>query len=194
MPAIGGEPTYIAAATAADVDRFVADVDQKVGAYTVINSGAMPTGGAYLITATVTATDTADTPGTLVLVGTDLQDTVQTETLTLAVGSTVSSTKYFKTLTSATGAGWVIDAAEGSEDRITVGCGASACCHFGDGVLLRVIVSETAAGAITFADATGTLAVIKASVAEMGFELGVNFKSYLTVTTAAASKVTVVTA
>ena len=193
MAATGGNATYIAAATAADTDRFVTTTNMKVGAYTVANSGTMPTAGARHVTVTHTAGDTADTLGTIVVVGTDLDGVALTETLTPSSGTTVTGTKWFKTVTSVTGAGWVIDGSEGTNDTLVVGCTAAACVAEGDGVLHTVVVSETAAGAITFADSTGTLAVIKASVAEMGFALDASFSDYLTVTVAAASKVTIVT-
>jgi len=193
MAGYGGNATYIAAATAADVDRFVVSTDQKVGAYTVAVSGAMPTGGAYLITASVTAVDTEDTTGTLALVGTDLHGVAQSETITPEAGSTISSTNYYKTVTSVTGVGWVVDGVEGNEDTITVGCGAAAACHVGDGVLQRVIVGEAAAGAITIADSTGTLAVLKASIGEGVYDFDLAFVDYLTVVGAAATKITVVT-
>lgn len=66
----------------------------------------------------------------------------------------------------------------------------------GRGVLARILVTETAAGAITIYDntaASGTiLAVLKASIAEGTYEVGCRFQTGLTVVTAAASKVTVV--
>lgn len=66
----------------------------------------------------------------------------------------------------------------------------------GRGTAVRLIVGETAAGAITVYDSTtasGTiLLALKASVAEGVYELGVRFQNGLTVVTAGASKVTVV--
>lgn len=194
MPGVGGNTTYIAAATEADVDRVVTSANMKVGTYTIANSGTMPTGGARKITLTHTSVDTTDTLGTVALVGTDFQDRAQTETLTPSADDAVTSTKFFKTITSATGAGWVIDAVETSNDTLTIGCAAEAACHVGDGVLRRIIVGETAAGAITVADSTGTLAVLKASIGEGVYDFDLEFADYLLVTVAAASKVTVVTA
>lgn len=67
----------------------------------------------------------------------------------------------------------------------------------GRGVLKRIVLSETAAGTITVYDsltATGTvIAAFKASVAEQTFECGFQFANGLTILTAAASKLTVVT-
>ena len=107
------------AALLADVDKVVVSVDMKVGAYTIAAQPDIPRN----ITVTVTATDTADTMGTVVVVGTDIEGQPITETITPAAGSTVAGTKAFKTVTSVTGAGWVVDAAEGTKDKITVGIG-----------------------------------------------------------------------
>ena len=60
------------------------------------------------------------------------------------------------------------------------------------GVLSSVIIGETSAGAITIADAVGTIAVLKASIAEGEYKFDVAYTGYLTITTAGASKVTVV--
>lgn len=66
----------------------------------------------------------------------------------------------------------------------------------GKGVLRRIIISETAAGAITIYDntaASGTvLAVFKASIVEDSHEFNVRFGTGLTIVTAGASKVTVI--
>jgi len=67
----------------------------------------------------------------------------------------------------------------------------------GRGVLKRIIVSETAAGAITVYDNTagsGTIiALFKASIIEQSFEIGADFAVGCTIVTAAASKITVIT-
>ena len=194
MPGIGANATYIATTTAADVDRLVTSTDMKVGAYTVANSGAMPTGGARVVTVSATTVDTADTLGTVTIVGTDRNGVAATESITPVAASAIESTNRYLTVTSATGVGWVIDAVEGNEDTITIGVLAPAVCHEGDGVLVRIIVGETAAGAITVADSTGTLAVLKASVGEGTYDFDMSFSDYLNVTAAAASKVTVITA
>ncbi len=102
--------------TAADVDKIVESTNMKVGAYTVAASPSVPS----LITVTVTASGTADTMGTITVVGTDIYDRVLTEVITPVAGSTVTGTRYFKSVTSVTGAGWVIDAGAGN-DTITVG-------------------------------------------------------------------------
>ena len=102
--------------TAADVDKIVTSANMKVGTYTVAAQPSVPS----LITVTATAVGTADTMGTIVVVGTDVYDRVLTETITPVAGSTVSGTRYFKSITSVTGAGWVVDVGAGN-DTITVG-------------------------------------------------------------------------
>lgn len=68
----------------------------------------------------------------------------------------------------------------------------------GSGQLVRIIVGETSAGAITiYNEATGgtteIIGVLKASIAEGPYEFGVNYSTGLQVVTAGASKITVVT-
>ena len=63
--------------------------------------------------------------------------------------------------------------------------------------LIRIIVGETAAGAITIYDALGaatttTVSVLKASIAEGTYEYGITFSRGIQVVTAGASKLTVV--
>jgi len=66
----------------------------------------------------------------------------------------------------------------------------------GKGRLKRIVVTETAAGAITVYDNTagsGTvLALLKASIVEGSYELDIDFGTGLTIVTAGASKLTVV--
>ena len=104
----------------ADPDRIVTTVDMKVGAYTIAAQPDVPRN----ITVTSTAVGTADTMGTITAVGTDADDQPLTEVLTPISGSLVVGAKAFKTVASVTGAGWVIDAVEGTKDTIIVGVGA----------------------------------------------------------------------
>ena len=67
----------------------------------------------------------------------------------------------------------------------------------GHGVLKKIILGETAAGAITIYDETGSgtdkiIAVLKASVVEGEYAFDVAFGEGLKIVTAAASKLTVV--
>lgn len=106
--------------SAADADLIVTSANMKVGAYTIAAQPGTPS----RISFTTVAVDTADTMGTAVVVGTDTNGNALSETVTLESDATVWTTNYFKTITSITGAGWVIDGAEGSNDTITVGVAA----------------------------------------------------------------------
>jgi hypothetical protein len=102
--------------TAADVDKIVTTTNMKVGAYSVAAQPTTPS----KITVSATASGTADTMGTVTIVGTNFLDQVISEVIIPIAGSIISGTKYFKTVTSATGAGWIIDAGNG-QDTITIG-------------------------------------------------------------------------
>ena len=105
-----------------DADWYVVSADMKVGAYTLAHTA--PDVGARNVTVTQTAVDAEDTNGTIVVVGKDLAGNTITETLTPNAGETVAGTKAFAEITSITGAGWAVDASEGTKDKITVGFGA----------------------------------------------------------------------
>jgi len=191
MAATGPRYSYFAAVTEADVDRFVVSTDMKVGTYTVANSGTMPTTGARHVTVTNVVAQTADTMGTVVVAGTNLDGEAISESFVPVADDIVTGSEWFVTVTSVTGAGWVNNTGTPDPDAITVGCTAAACVHEGDGVFNGVVVGETAAGAITLADSSGTVAVLKASIVEGAYGFGVQFDDYPTVTVAAASKLTV---
>ena len=186
-----GRPwTNIAAAPAGDANGYLDTTDMKVGAYTLIANA--PTFGARHVTLTRTVVDTADTPGTVVLVGTDLSGQEITETLIPgANGILVTSTKFFATLASATGVGWVIGGA--TADTMVIGWDNVNAVVTGSGTLHAIVINTTAAGAITVADARGTIATIPSNVA-VGtlFEYDVAFAGYLRVEPAAASNITVI--
>lgn len=110
---------YLGTPVLADVDRIVTSANMKVGAYTIAAQPDVPRN----LTVTATAVDTADTMGTITFVGTNYDGQAISEVITPIAGSTVAGTKAFKAVTSATGAGWVIDASEGSNDTITIGVG-----------------------------------------------------------------------
>ena len=59
------------------------------------------------------------------------------------------------------------------------------------GLLHSVTIGETAAGAITISDNTGTIAVLKTSIPEGTYTFDVAWNGFLQVVTAAASKLTV---
>jgi len=177
----------------ADVDRFITTVDMALGDYAPIaNAGVMPEANtARHVTLTRTFAGAADTPGTVLITGTDLAGQVITETLTpSAVDATlVEGARWFRTVTNVTSAGWVL--AEGN-DTITVGCGADAIIAEGSGTLHGIQINTTAAGTITVSDAAGTIAVLPASVAVGTFyQWDVAWSGWLRVVMAAASNVTV---
>lgn len=66
----------------------------------------------------------------------------------------------------------------------------------GQGQLIRIIVGETTAGAISIIDnttgSTINLGALKASIAEGVYEFGVQYQAGIRIITAGASKITVV--
>jgi hypothetical protein len=159
------------------------------GAYTLANS-TMPTEGGRLVTVTHTANTGNDTLGTIAVVGTDLSGASVSDTITPTAGGTATGTTVFKTLTSVTGSGWAIN---GGNDTITVGCSATPFAADKPGLLGTVIVNTTAAGTVTIADQAGTIAILKASIAEGFYRFDMRYAGYLTVALGAASDVTVTT-
>ena len=99
-----------------DADRIVASTNMIVGAYTIAAQPATPQN----VTITVTASDTADTLGTIVVAGLDNDSVAQTETIVPIANITVHGTKVFKRITSIVGAGWAISE---TNDTITIGVG-----------------------------------------------------------------------
>ncbi len=98
---------HLAAATnAAVATRFLNTTNMANGAYTVANSGTMPTEGGYKLQVTHTTVAGADTLGTITFVGTDLNNAALTEIITPVAGSTALGVSIFKTVTSMTQAGW----------------------------------------------------------------------------------------
>jgi len=59
------------------------------------------------------------------------------------------------------------------------------------GILHSIVVNTTAAGAITVSDQSGTIAILKASIAEGTYLYDVAFAGYLKVVTAGASDLTI---
>lgn len=121
-------PFKVGSPAAADDDYIVESANMKVGAYTIAH-GTLDV--ARNITVTHTAAGAADTLGTIVVVGTDINGSAITETITPSNGAVVQSVSAFKTITSVTGAGWVIN--EGN-DTIKIG--------FGDKLGLPVCLSR----------------------------------------------------
>jgi hypothetical protein len=191
---MGYQHSHIAAVPVADVDRFVVSTHMVVGTYGAPANATMPTVGARHVTIKRTFDGAADVAGTITVTGTDMTGQVISEILTpSAVDATlVTGTKWFVTVTAVSGTGtpgWSI--AEGN-DTIEVGCDASHVVAVGAGHLESIIVNATAAGAVTVADASGTIAVLKASIAEGVYPFRCNWSGYLSVLPADASDLTIV--
>jgi hypothetical protein len=185
----GFTSTRLAAATSAVTNRFVTSTAMIVGAYTVANAAPAVTGARQVTVTHTQVGGVTDTLGTIIVVGKGLSGEALTETITPLSGTTATGTKWFASVTSVTGAGWVINT---GNDTIVVGHTAASIVAVGGGVLRSVVVNTTAAGAVTIADSTGTLAVLKASIAENTYAYDIPWAGYLSVTLAAASDVTVV--
>ena len=184
--------TNFAAITAAVADRFITATIMKRGTYGApANSGTMPTAGARHVTITLTRNGAVDNPlGTITIVGTDVAGNVISEVMTPLDNTIATSALWFKTVTAVTGGQTWITA--DAEDGIVVGCAAASIVAQGSGVLHGVAVNTTANGTITIADAGGTIAVLKASIAEGLYLFDVNWSGYLSITAAAASDITVI--
>lgn len=184
--------TNIAATTAAVTNRIVTSVNMKVGAYTIANASPVWAGGA-LITVTHTAVGTADTLGTIVIVGKGLHGEALTETITPLSGTVATGTKHFRSVTSATGAGWVIDAVEGTEDTIVIGVAAGSYAARGGGTVHSVIVNNAVAATIVLSDSAGTIQTIPASqAAGTEYVLDLPWSGFLKIATTSTNDVTVV--
>ena len=141
------------------------------------------------ITVTHTPVTGNDTLGTITVTGTDLRDQVISDVIVPVAGGVATGTKFFKTVTGVVGAGWVINV---GNDTIVVGCEAGSAVLDCPGTLKSIVVNTTAAGTISLTDATGTFAVLKASIAEGFYPFDVEVAGFLLVTLAAASDVTVI--
>jgi hypothetical protein len=187
---MGFTKTRLSAANPAVANRFVTSVAMKVGAYSVANGGAMPTPGARRITVTHTTVATGtDTLGTVTVSGTGPRGEAISEVITPLADAVATGLKFFATVTGVVGAGWVI---AGGNDTIVVGCEAGDVVFDGPGQLGAIVVNTTAAGTISLADAAGTFAVLKASIAEGVYRFDVDVAGFLRVTLAAASDITVI--
>ena len=58
------------------------------------------------------------------------------------------------------------------------------------GVFHSIVIGETSAGSITISDAVGTIAVLKANIAEGTYIFNVAYSKNLVIVTAGASKIT----
>jgi hypothetical protein len=179
--------TNTAASTAAVTNRFVTSTNMKVGTYTIANASPVWS-GACQVTLTHTSVAGADTLGTVTIVGTDLNGQTITEVLTPVADSTVTSSNAFRTVVSATGAGWV---AVSTADTIVIGCAAGSIAAAGSGILGNVIVNTTAAATVVISDKRGTIATLKASIAEGVYPFNIAFSGFLKVATTSTNDITV---
>lgn len=185
--------THLDAANAADDDFFLETASMKNGAYTLTATTPTTPGARRVIVTHTSENDYYEYPvealGTLTVVGKSLSGQTITEVITPVADDDVTSTRWFASLISVTGAGWVESG--GVPDSIIIGHGADICVLDGSGTLHSVIVNKTANGTVTLADAKGTIAVLKASVAEGSYLFDIAAGGFLTVDLDAASDVTV---
>ena len=180
--------TNVSATTAAVANRFVASTNMIVGAYTVANPSPV-WAGACLVTVTHTTATGTDTLGTIAIVGTDINNRALTETITPLDGTVATGTKFFRTITTITGAGWVIN---GGNDTIVVGCAAGAYVATSAGTLRALVVNTTAAATVVLSDQKGTIATLKASIAEGTYYYDVDYAGYLKIATTSTNDVTAI--
>jgi len=179
--------TNIAATTAAVANRIVASADMKVGAYTIANASPAWQGGALITVTHAQVGGVTDTLGTITVVGTDLGGSTRTEVITPLDGTVVTGTVIFRKVASVTGAGWVINT---GNDTITVGVAAGAYAAGSNGVLSSLVVNATAAATVVLSDAKGTIATLKASIAENAYEYDVEYVGFLKIATTSTNDVT----
>jgi hypothetical protein len=93
----------------ADPSGYIASMPMANGDYLPIKVSKAPGSGARIVTCTRSVVGTADTPGTVLVTGTDITGAVQTETLTPGADTVlVSGTKFFATVNQFTQSGWTI--------------------------------------------------------------------------------------
>lgn len=119
--ALPGKLYYLGAPAVSDDDKLVTSTNMINGDYTLEANAGPDVPRNILVT--VTAVDTADTPGTITVEGTDAQGNKISEVITPEAGTAVAGTKAFKTVTKVTGAGWKMDEEEEGNDTIKIGYG-----------------------------------------------------------------------
>ena len=110
---------------AADADFFDTVADNANGARVL--SATTPTatdalGNTVFVTITLANDGNADTPGKILLTGTDANGSTQQESVALTSNTTVTSNKAFKSVTSAVVSGFTAD---GNADNMTIGYAAN---------------------------------------------------------------------
>lgn len=181
--------TRLSAANPAVANRFVTSTNMSLTPYTVANATQPTTPGARRVTVTHTTVAGTDTLGIITVTGTGLRGNVITDTVTPVADSVASTNLAFVTVTNVVSTGWV---AVSTADTIVVGAEAGSTVLDTTGQLFAIVVNTTAAGTITVANGSSTIAVLKASIAEGTYYYQCDV-GRVTVTLAAASDVTVIT-
>ena len=112
--------------TIAEDDNFFSTVTALANASKTVAAGA-PTaadalGQAVFVTVTLANDGNADTPGKMLITGTDINGSTQQESLTLVNAGVATSGKAFKSVTSAVVSGFTAD---GNADNMTIGYAAN---------------------------------------------------------------------
>jgi hypothetical protein len=185
--------TNLSSSTAAVTNRIIASTNMANGAYTIANSGLAPwSQGGFQLTLTHTTVAGTDTLGTIAVVGVGIDGVAKTETLTPVADSTVTGVNIYRSITSMTQAGWT---AVSTADTIVAGVAAGAIVCGSQGKLFAVVVNTTAAAAVTLADRSRTIGVLKASIAEGTYPYGpegLDFAGFLRVSTTSTNDITIV--
>jgi hypothetical protein len=169
----------LAAAPAVSANGYVVSVAMGNKSYTLAANN--PTSGARHITLVRTVVGAADTPGTVLITGTDMGGNAITETMTPgATGVTVTGTRFFATVSDITGSGWTTNT---GDDTIVIGWDAQCALAAGSGSLRGFLVAVTHASTVTITDATGTLLVLPNSFPVGWYQLDLGYSGYLRVET-----------
>jgi hypothetical protein len=110
---------------AADDNFFVTIADAANAARTIAASTPTATdalGQAVFVTIGLANDGNADTPGKILLTGTDINGSTQQESVTVVANSTATSDKAFKSITAAVMSGWTAD---GNADNLIIGYAAN---------------------------------------------------------------------
>jgi hypothetical protein len=186
----GYKYTNIAATTATVDNRLVTSTNMKTAAYTVANGGVAVWQGGFVVTATHTQVGgVTDTLGNIVVTGKDLFGIAVTDTFALVDGGVATGSQIFKSVSTVQTAGWVIDT---GNDTIKVGVAAGSYVAYGAGELFAITVNTTANATVVISDKGGTIATLKASIAENTYYYQVPWSGFLKVATTSTNDVTLI--
>jgi hypothetical protein len=191
---MGNTYTHLNAANGADDDYFLDAASMKNGAYTLTHATPTTPGARRLTVTHTSENDYYEYPvealGTLTIVGKSLAGQTITEVITPVADDVVTGRKWFTSLVSVTGAGWVESG--GVPDTLDIGYSADICVVDGVGRLERVVINATHASTVVLADAKGTIATLKASIAEGSYQYDLDVAGFLTVDLNGTQDVTVI--